>query len=134
MMMFRAATLLLSLAFAGAPVAADFCAASCEAAHIVPAADSTGHAGHHHHSSTAASTARQNIGQAPQPCGHDHNGIAAVSASSDDARAQPLATAGAAVQPASTPAASLLTLVSDLHASNSPPGASVRGFASPIRI
>ena len=133
-MMVRCITLLLSLVFAGAPVAADFCAASCEAAHVAAAA-STGHAGHHHHhSSSASSTGRSSIGQAPRPCGHDHNGIKAVTPSSDAAHARPLPTAGAAVLPASRPAASLWASFSELHSSTSPPGPSVRGFASPLRV
>ena len=71
-MMFRAGALLLSLAFAGAPSVADYCAVSCETAHIGDAAAS---------SRTPViiiirrrlSTALHSIGQAPQPCGHDHN-------------------------------------------------------------
>jgi hypothetical protein len=133
-MMFRAAALLLSVAFAGAPSVADYCAASCEAAYIAPAAASTAQAGHHHHSSTASSITLHSIGQAPQPCGHDHSGIAAVTAASNGARTRLPMNAGAAVLPASLPAASLRTSVSDFPSSTSPPGPSVRGFASPIRI
>ena len=134
MIMFRPAALLLSLLFAGAPSVADYCAVSCEASHIALAAASTGHAGHHHHSSTASSTLLHSIGQAPQPCGHDHHTIAAVTASSDAARARLLAPASAAVLPASLTAPSRWTSVADLPSSNSPPGPSLRGFASPIRI
>ena len=130
-MMLRCAVLLLSAAFAGAPLAADLCAASCEAAHIAGSAQSSGHAGHHHrHASTAAS----GIGQAPQPCGHDHNDVVAITASSDVAHARPFTTANAAVMPASLPAASLSTSVSDLDTSDSPPGRFLRGFTLPIRI
>lgn len=132
--MFRTAALLLSLAFAGAPSAADYCAVSCETAHIGDASASSAHAGHHHHSSTASSIALHNIGQAPQPCGHDHHNIAAVTASSDTARARPLTPASAAVLPPSLPAPSRWTSVADLHSSSSPPGLSLRGFAAPIRI
>jgi hypothetical protein len=130
-MAFRCAALLLSLAFAGAPVAADFCAASCDAAHIADSAGSSGHAGHHHHHGP---TAASNIGQGSQPCGHDHNGIVAVRASSDAAHGRPATTANVAVLPVALPAASLATSVTDLCTSNSPPGPSVRGFVSPIRI
>ena len=133
-MMFRAAALLLSLVFAGAPSVADYCAVSCETAHIGDASASSAHASHHNHSSTAVSTALHSIGQAPQPCGHDHNGMAAVTAPSGAARERLLTTASAAVLPASLQAASLWTSVADLHNSNSPPGHSLRGFASPIRI
>ena len=133
-MMFRAAALLLSVAFASAPSVADYCAASCETTHIADASASSAHAGHHHHSSTASSIALYSIDQAPQPCGHDHNGIAAITAASDASRTRPLTAASAAVLPATAPAASLWTSVSDFHSSTSPPGPSVRGFASPIRI
>jgi len=131
-MMFRCAALLLSLAFAGAPVAADLCAASCEAAHIAGSAQSGGHAGHqHHHASTAGSS----IGQVPQPCGHDHNrAVAAIGACSDAAHRRPVTTGNVAVLPVMLPAASLSAAVFDFTTSNSPPGPSVRGFASPIRI
>jgi hypothetical protein len=132
--MFRASALLLSLLFAGAPSVADYCAVSCATAHIRDASASSPHTGHHHHSSTASSIALHTIDQAPQPCGHDHNGIPAVTASSDASHTRPLTTASAAVLPATVPAASLWTSASDLHGSTSPPGPSVRGFASPIRI
>jgi hypothetical protein len=132
-MMFRAAALLLSLAFAGAPSVADYCAVSCETAPMKNASASPAHAGHHH-SSTASSTDLHSIGQARQPCGHDHNGIAAVTAASDAAHTRLIMTASAAVLPASLPAASVWTSAADLHSSNSPPGPSPRGFASPIRV
>ena len=130
-MMLRGAAVLLSLAFAGAPLAADFCAASCEAAHIAASKGSSGHAGHHHLASTAAS----NIGQTPQPCGHDHNGVvAAVRTSSDVAHKRLVTPANVVVLPVALTAASLTTSAFGLCASNSPPGPLVRGFASPIRI
>ena len=132
--MFRASALLLSLVFAGAPSVADYCAVSCEASHIGDASASSAHAGHHHHSSTAVSTVLHGIGQAPQPCGHDHHNIAAVTASSDAVRARLLTSASAAVLPLSLPAPSRWTSVADLPSSSSPPGPSLRGFASPIRI
>jgi hypothetical protein len=128
-MLFRCTALLMSLAFAGAPVAADFCAVSCQAAHTHGGAASSAHSGHHHTSTTLFS-----INQPQQPCGHDHDGLVAVTAASDRAHARSLTTAGVPVLPASLPALPLWTAVSDLHNSNSPPGPSVRGFASPIRI
>lgn len=130
-MIFRCTALLLSLAFVGAPMAADYCAASCEAAPTAAPAASGDQSGHHHRH---ASTAPCSISQPPQPCGHDHNGVVAVTATSDVAHARALATAGVAVSPSSLLAPSLWTSVSGLHRSNSPPGSAVRGFASPIRI
>lgn len=125
------AALLLGLVFAGAPVTADFCAASCEAAHSASSGASIGHAGHHHHSSVAL----LRLDQPPHRCGHDHSGGVAVTASSDAAHMQPLTTrSAAAALPVSLMAASLWTPLCGLQSSNSPPGPSVRGFASPIRI
>lgn len=121
--------LLLALAFAGAPVIADYCAVSCEAAHMGGASASPAHAGHHH-----AETVLSRIGQPPQPCGRDHNGIVGVAASSADARVQPLTSAGAAVMPAPSLASSLWMLACDVRGSNSPPGIALRGFASPLRV
>jgi hypothetical protein len=132
--MLRASALLLSLLLAGAPSLADYCAVSCATAHIRDGSASSPHTGHHHHSSTASSIALHTIDQAPQPCGHDHNGIPAVTASADAAHTRPLTTASAAVLPAIVPAASLWTSASDFHSSTSPPSPSVRGFASPIRV
>jgi len=131
--MFRVGATLLSLLFAGAPSVADYCAVSCETAHVGDAFASSAHAGHHHHPPNTLSTALHSIGQAPQPCGHDHHNITAVTASSA-ARARLLTPVSAAVLPASLPAPSRWTSVADLHSSNSPPGPSLRGFASPIRI
>jgi len=131
-MMLRGAALLLSLAFAGAPLVADFCAASCQAAPIAASTGSAGHAGHHHHHASAAAS---HIGQTPQPCGHDHNGVvAAIRTSSDVAHKQLVTPANGVVLPVALTAASLMTSVVHRYASNSPPGPLVRGFASPIRI
>lgn len=127
--MFRCTALLLSLAFAGAPTVADCCAVTCESAHIGGTAASPAHSGHHH-----ASTSLFGISQPPQPCGHDHNGVVAVTPASDLAHARPPTTASAAVLPAVLPSTVLGTSVSEFHDSNSPPGPSVRGFLSPIRI
>lgn len=128
-MMRTCAVLLLSLAFAGAPVIADYCAVSCEAAHMGGASASPAHAGHHH-----APTPLASIGQPPQPCGHDHNGIVGVVASSDNANARPLTPASTAVMPASPVAPCLWMLAYDVDGSNSPPGTVLRGFASPLRV
>ena len=121
-MAFKCVAILLGFAFAGAPVVADYCTVSCEAAHIGGASASPAHAGHHH-----ASTAPSGIGQPPQPCGHDHNGIVGDAASSDAASVRPLAPTNAAVVPASP-------LARDVHGPNSPPGTFLRGVASPLRL
>ena len=118
-MTFKCVALLLGFAFASASVVADYCKMSCEAAH----------AGHHH-----ASTAPSDIGQPPQPCGHDHHGIVGVAASSGAASVRPLAPTSAAVVPASPLAPSLWMLARDVHGSNSPPGTFLHGVASPLRV
>ncbi|MDO8794931.1 MAG: hypothetical protein Q7J25_09970 [Vicinamibacterales bacterium] len=122
--------LLLSLAFAGAPVFGDYCAVSCEAAHMGGASASSAHAGHHHASAAALSS----IAQPPQPCGHAYNGIVGVAVSSDNAKVRPLTPQSPAVMPASPLAPSLSMLAHDVHGSNSPPDTTLRGFASPIRV
>jgi hypothetical protein len=128
-MIFRGTMLLLILAVAGAPTAADYCMVSCETAHARDAG-SAAHAAHHHHRSTILVS----IAQSPQPCGHDHNGIVAVTASSDVAPAPPLMAASAALPAASPLMASPWTQIFDVHGSNSPPGTTLRGFASPLRV
>lgn len=129
-MLFRGTALLLSLAFAGAPVAADFCAASCEAVHLASAAGSNEHAAHHHHHS---STALGGVSQTPQPCGHDHQPIVGVEARQDVASVRALAPS-LAVMPSLPVTQTVWTLVHVIHHSSSPPGTPLRGFASPIRI
>ena len=128
-MMFRCTALLLGLAFAGAPVIADYCAVSCETAHARGGSASAAHAGHHH-----ASAARFSISQPAQPCGHDHNGIVGVVASSDAASVRALAPSHAAVMPASLVAAAGWMSVFSAQGSNSPPGTALHGFASPLRV
>jgi hypothetical protein len=128
-MIFRCAALLLGLAFAGAPMVADYCAVTCEATHMGGPSASPAHAGHHH-----ASTALFRIGQPPQPCGHDHNGIVGI-ASSDGASVRALAPANAAVLPAPLVDPSGWTAVAHaIDGSNSPPGTALRGFSSPLRV
>jgi hypothetical protein len=126
-MVAKCAALLLSLVFAAAPIVADYCTVSCEAAHTHAAA--APHAGHHDDSSALFS-----IDQSSPPCGHDHNAIVAVTASSAVVHAKALMTAGAAMLPASLLTASLSTPAFDFHSSNSPPGTTLRGFVSPIRV
>jgi hypothetical protein len=128
-MVTKCAALLLSLAFAGAPIVADFCTVSCESAHTHAAAAAAPHAGHHD-----ASSALFSIDRSSPPCGHDHNGIVAVTASSDAGHARARMTASAAMLPASLLPASFWTPAFGFHSSNSPPGTPLRGFASPIRI
>lgn len=128
-MTFRCTALLLSLAFAGAPVIADYCAVSCEAAHMGGASASPAHAGHHHASGAALSS----IAQPPQPCGHAYNGIVGTATSDNGAPVRALAPSSA-VMPASPVAASDCMSARSIHGSNSPPGTTLRGFASPIRV
>jgi hypothetical protein len=120
--------LLLSLAFAGAPVLANYCTVSCEAAHTHEADAASPHAGH-----DRASTALFNIDQAPQPCGHDHHGIVGLAARSDDASVRVLAPASG-VMPTSPVTAPGLVPALFLTGSDSPPGTALRGFASPLRV
>jgi len=127
-MVSRCIALLLSLAFAGAPVLADYCTVSCEAAHTHAAAAASPHADHHH-----APAVLFGINQPQQPCGHDHNGIVGVAARSDEASTRALAPA-TAVMPASPVTASGSIPLHVIHGSSSPPGPSLRGFASPIRV
>jgi hypothetical protein len=127
-MIFRCSALLLSLAFAGAPLVADYCAVSCEAAHMDGAAASTAHAGHHH-----GSTALFSISQPPQPCGHDHNGVVGIASSDGGAPERSLAP-GTAVTPALPLIESVSFSLRDLHGSSPPPGTSLCGIASPLRI
>jgi hypothetical protein len=127
-MMIRCAALLLSVAFAGAPMVADYCTVSCEAAHSHSAAASPAHAVHHHAANALS------ISQPPQPCGHDHHRVIAITAASDVAHVRPLTTVGDAVLPASLLSLSGWAPVSDLPSSNSPPGTALRGFVAPIRI
>jgi hypothetical protein len=129
---FRCTTLLLSLAFAGAPVAADYCAALCEATHAGATAASPDHAGHHHHS-TLTLTGLSSIGQPPQPCGHDHNGIVGVARADDRASVRAPAP-GAAVMPTLPVVHSMWISIRVAHGSSSPPGTSLREFASPLRV
>jgi hypothetical protein len=128
-MIFRCTALLLGLAFAGAPMVADYCAVTCEATHMGGASASPSHAGHHH-----ASTALFSISQPPQPCGHDHNGIVGIASSSDSASARALAPASAAVMPAPPVNPSGWTAAHAIHGSKSPPGTTLRGFTSPLRV
>ncbi|HEY3043655.1 MAG TPA: hypothetical protein VGJ39_06505 [Vicinamibacterales bacterium] len=127
-MIFRCSALLLGLAFAGAPLAADYCAVSCEAAHMDGAAASTAHAGHHH-----GSTALFSISQPPQPCGHDHNGVVGIASSDGRAPVRSLAP-GAAVTPALSIIQSVSFSIRDVHGSSPPPGTPLRGFVSPLRV
>jgi hypothetical protein len=129
-MMFRGTALLLSLAFAGAPVATNFCAASCEAVHLASAAGSNEHDAHHHHHS---STALGSVSQTPQPCGHDHQPIVGVEATHDVASVRALAPS-VAVMPTLPVIQAVWTLVHGIYNSSSPPGTSLRGFASPLRV
>jgi hypothetical protein len=128
-MIFRATALLLSLAFAGAPAAADYCAAACETTHT-HLASSGAHAGHHHHSSTPLSS----IDRAPQPCGHDHSGIVGIAGSDNAAPVRALVHASTAVTPASLHARSVSISFPDVGSANSSPGVALRGFASPLRV
>jgi hypothetical protein len=133
--MFRWTALLLSLAFAAAPTAADYCASQCETTHAAHSAGhSTAHGVHHH---DHAAMAIFHIDQAPQPCGHDHNGIIAVAASDirgdhtavvhDAGPANILISPGAFASSASAPTPAT-------YGSKSPPGITLSGFASPIRV
>jgi hypothetical protein len=131
----RSAVLLLSLAFAAAPTAADYCAAECEAVHGHSAAGSTVHGGHHHHDHAAM--ALFSIDRAPQPCGHDHNGIIGVAASDGDAAHASAVYSPAPINaqmPAPPVASSGCIGTLTVRTSKSPPGTSLRGFACPIRI
>jgi hypothetical protein len=127
-MVTKCAALLLSLAFAGAPIVADYCAVSCESAHTHDAGAAP-HAGHHN-----AASALFSIDRSSPRCGHDHNGTVAVTASSDTGHARAPMTSSAAMLPASLPPASVRTPAFGFHSSNSPPGTPLHGFASPIRI
>jgi hypothetical protein len=127
-MVTKCVALVLSLAFAGAPIVADYCTVSCESAHTHDAGAAP-HAGHHN-----AASALFSIDRSSPPCGHDHNGIVAVTASSDAGHARAPMTASAAVLPASLLPASLGTSVFGFHSSHSPPGTPLRGFVSPIRV
>ena len=128
-MTFRCTALLLSLAFAGAPVIADYCAVSCEAAHMDDASPSPAHAGHHHASGAALSS----IAQPPQPCGHACNGIVGTATSGNTASSRAPAPSST-VMPASPVAPSGCMSARSINGSNSPPGTTLRGFASPIRV
>jgi hypothetical protein len=66
------ATIAIVVAFAGIPLAADWCAASCAAARS--ATQPTSPTCHH----VVSATAR--ISHAPAPCGHDHQALIAVGA------------------------------------------------------
>jgi len=61
------AALVLAIGLAAAPLAADWCAASCEAVH---AGQTSGARACHH---TSPTTAR--VGRTPSPCGHDHHPV-----------------------------------------------------------
>jgi hypothetical protein len=92
-----AATLVLVVAFATLPMAIDWCAASCDAAHSAGASPAA--ACHH----TAAQTSR--VGQMPAPCSRDHHGAPVVTVSGQTAAPRgPIA----GVAPFATPA---LTIV-----------------------
>jgi hypothetical protein len=129
-MLFRSFALLLSLAFAGAPVAADYCTAVCDAAHGSVAAAGTAHAGHHHHPTSRLSS----IDPAPQLCRHDHTGIVGIAGSDDAAPIRALAHAITAMTPASPHARSISSHSRDIVCSNSPPGIPLHGFAAPLRV
>ena len=86
---FRCTALVLSMALGVAPTAADYCAVTCETAHVHGAASSLAHAGHHHHAASPLAS----IDQAPQPCGHDHSGIVGVESNDGAAPARPFAPA-----------------------------------------
>jgi hypothetical protein len=98
--------------------------------HVHGAAASSAAASHHH----ATTTSVINISHSPQPCGHDHNGVVAVTASSDAAHTRPLMTPSAAVLPESLAGTSFWTSFGDLQISSSPPGWSDRGYVSPLRV
>ena len=70
-----ATAFLLVFAFGNMPLAADWCAATCEAAH---AATAVGAAPTCHH--TGAAVAWMSGG--PKACSHDHNGVLSVAAPS----------------------------------------------------
>jgi hypothetical protein len=120
--------LLLTIAFAAAPIAADYCAAMCEAART-PGAPAPEHAHHLHHAATRLAS----IGQAPQPCGHEHHRIVGTEGANSLAPQRTVA-ASAAVVPAVPAIGSAVVLVHDVQGSSSPPGRSLRTLAVPLRV
>ena len=129
-MLFRSMAFALSVAFAAAPTAAVYCTAQCETQHGHGSALTPIHAGHHHHAASQLAS----ISQAPQTCGHDHNGVVGVERV-DNVASRRASAPGAAVMPTVPPLIQAVWIsIQDVHGSNSPPGQSLRGFASPIRI
>jgi hypothetical protein len=104
-----ATTLALVVAFGTLPMAIDWCAASCEAAHTtgaIPAAPSC------HHATSRTS----HLGHMPTPCSHDHHAALVTTAGRQTVAAR-LPIAGVAV--VATPA---LTAVPAMTGrANSPP-------------
>ena len=119
--------MLLSFAFAGAPVIAEQCLASCEAAHMAAMANSPAHAGHQH-----APVPHSSIGQAPVPCGHDHNGITGVASPVDTGQAKALVLAVSVLIPASPSVHFVSMPARNLHSSGSS-GTTPHTVSSPIR-
>jgi hypothetical protein len=128
-MLFRFVGVLMSLAVAGAPVAADYCRAMCETAHVHGSAVASPHAGHHHQTSAD----RVRIDPAPRPCGQDHASIVGISAP-DTIPLQVLVPAAIAVMPVSPMAPLDWASVFAINVSSSPPGTALHGLASPIRV
>jgi hypothetical protein len=127
----RCIGLLLSVAFASAPLIALQCEVACATAHTI-AGESSAHTAHHPPGGPTAVSARFTIGQEPGHCGRDHTVVAVIAASADASGARPVTLVIVAAPPAlSIPAG--MVLARDASGSSSPPG----GFLlapSPLRI